>query len=222
MKAIIVRPSHPTYYTTPPLGIGYLSSCLKRAGIESIIIDAIRTEINENNLIKQIEEIKPDYVCISCMSAYFNETKSLSLKLKEKNYKVIIGGVHPTFMPYMTLKETKCDYVIVGEGEISLPQLILQGNNKGIKGVYGQNDLENDNTPFEKSEQFIDLDEIPFPDWEQMNPNTYPPAPMGMVAKKYPIAPVIASRGCAHGCIFCAGNQLNNRKVRFRSPQNVY
>ncbi|MGM9993203.1 MAG: B12-binding domain-containing radical SAM protein [Candidatus Avigastranaerophilus sp.] len=220
-KVILTIPNHPTYFVTPPLGIGYLSSCLKEKNINSIIIDAVRLELNEEELIKQIDKQSPDWICISCLSAYFDKVKSLSLKLKNKNYKVIIGGVHPTFMPYMTLVETKCDYVIAGEGEIALPELILKGDNTEIKGVYSIRELKNENTSFDKAQMHTDLDNIPFPDWEQINPKTYPPAPMGMVAKNYPIAPVIASRGCAHACTYCAGNQLNERKVRFRSPENV-
>lgn len=221
MKVAIVRPNHPTYFATPPLGMGYLSSSVKQHGIESVLIDAVRNGMPEEALVEKIEKEKPDWVCISCMSAYFNEVKSLTLKLKEKGFKVVIGGVHPTFMPYQTLTDTTCDYVIVGEGEISLPKLVLQGDNKGINGVYSINDLEDEDTPFEKSDYYKNLDEIPLPDWEQMQPKTYPPAPMGMVAKGYPIAPVLASRGCAHACIFCAGNQLYKRRVRFRSPENV-
>lgn len=221
MKAVFIRPNYNTYFLTPHLGLGYLSACAKQKGIESKIIDGVRTQLKEEELIKQIEAENPDWVCISCLSEYFKEVKSLSLKLKEKNYKVVIGGVHPTFMPYMTLVETKCDYVICGEGEISLPQLILQGNNNGIKGVYSINELENEDTPFVKSDYYTNLDEIPFPDWDNMNPKTYPPAPMGMVAKSYPLAVMMSSRGCAYGCVFCAGGQLYDRKVRFRSPENV-
>ena len=124
-------------------------------------------------------------------------------------------------MPYMTLVESKCDYVICGEGEISLPELILQGNNKKIKGVYCLDDLEDEYTPIVKSEIYKNLDDIPFPDWEQMQPASYPPAPMGMIAKKYPIATIMSSRGCAFGCVYCAGGQFYDRKVRFRSPEKV-
>lgn len=117
MKAVFVRPNYPTYLVTPPLGIGYLSACAKAAGIESVIIDGVKTEMKEEKLIAKIEAQNPDWVCITCLSAYFEEVKSVSLKLKEKGFKVVIGGVHPTFMPYMTLVETKADYVICGEGE---------------------------------------------------------------------------------------------------------
>ena len=221
MKIVFVRPNYPTYFLTPSLGIGYLSACVKAKGFDTAIVDGVRTSSSEEKLIKDIEAENPDWVCITCLSEFFKEVKSLTLKLKEKNYKVIIGGVHPTFMPYMTLVESKCDYVVCGEGEISIPQLLLQGNNEGIKGVYSINDLENEDTPFVKSEYVQNLDDIPFPDWDNMQPKTYPPAPMGMVAKAYPLAVMMSSRGCAYGCVFCAGGQLYDRKVRFRSPENV-
>lgn len=221
MKIVFVRPNYPTYFATPSLALGYLSSSSKSKGIETVIIDGVKTNIDEDNIIKKIELEAPEWVCITCLSEYFKEVKSLAIKLKRKNYKVIIGGVHPTFMPYMTLVETECDYVICGEGEISVPQLVLQGNNKDIKGVYSLNDLKSEETPFIKSEYVKNLDEIPFPDWENMNPKTYPPSPMGMIAKSYPLAVMMSSRGCVHGCVFCAGGQLYDRKVRFRSPENV-
>ena len=223
MKAVFVRPNYPAYFSTPPLGLGYLSSCVKHAGIETVIIDGVRTRTKEEELIKQIERENPDWVCITCLSAFFDEVKSISLKLRErnKNIKIVIGGAHPTFMPYMTLAETKCDYAVLGEGEISLPKLISAGDNKGIKGVYSLKDLKDENTPVEKSEIYSNLDDIPFPDWEQMHPASYPPAPMGMIAKNYPIALMMSSRGCNFGCVYCAGGQFYDRKVRFRSPENT-
>jgi radical SAM superfamily enzyme YgiQ (UPF0313 family) len=54
-----------------------------------------------------------------------------------------------------------------------------------------------------------------------MNPKTYSPAPMGMVAKDYPLAVMMTSRGCPYGCVYCSGGQFYDRKVRFRSADNV-
>ncbi len=219
MKVLLIRPNHPTYFITPALGIGYLSACFKKAGIESVIVDGVKDNLSEDAIISKVNEEKPEWIGITCMSAYFNETKSLSLRLKDMNYKVIIGGQHPTFMPYMTLVETKCDYVICGEGEISIVQLVQQGNNEEIKGVYSLNELKDENTPFEKSEIYQNLDDIPFPDWEQMDPRTYAHAPMGMVVKGYPVAVMMSSRGCPYGCVYCAGGKFYDRKVRFRSAE---
>ena len=221
MKVVLVKPNYPTYFIVPPLGLGYIAASLKQAGIEPFIIDGVKEHLTEESILNRIENENPDWVGITCLSAFFDEVKSLSLKLKEKNYKVVIGGQHPTFMPYMTLIETKCDYVCCGEGEIAIRDLIIKGNNAGIEGIYSLNELKCEDTPIKKAEKYNNLDDIPFPDWEQMDPRTYEPAPVGMVAKKYPLGVMMSSRGCPFGCIYCSGGRFYDRKVRFRSPENV-
>jgi radical SAM superfamily enzyme YgiQ (UPF0313 family) len=82
-------------------------------------------------------------------------------------------------------------------------------------------ELENDRTPFVKAAPVMDLDTLPFPDWEQIEPDSYPPAPHGVFAKASPIAQVISSRGCPYPCVFCASPRFYDRQIRFRSPQNI-
>jgi len=41
-----------------------------------------------------------------------------------------------------------------------------------------------------------DLDAVPLPAWDLMDPRTYPVMPHGTFVKAFPIAPVITSRGC--------------------------
>ena len=65
------------------------------------------------------------------------------------------------------------------------------------------------------------LDELPFPDWEQMNPKDYPRAPHGAFIKGFPIGVIVTSRGCPYECTFCAAPKFCDRKIRFRTPENV-
>ncbi len=222
MKIVLVRPNYPTYFITPSLGVGYLSSYMKKNGIDVKIIDGVKNSLSQEQIIDEIQKENPDAVGITCLSSFYEEVKDLSLALKSKGQKVIIGGVMPTFIPYQTLKETKADYVICGEGEIALTALALNGfvNNK-IKGIYSINDLEDENTPTERADIIENLDELPFPDWEEMQPQTYPLAPMGMIAKQHPLTTIMSSRGCPFPCVFCASSAFYKKKVRFRSPESV-
>jgi len=43
----------------------------------------------------------------------------------------------------------------------------------------------------------------------------------GLLARNYPSAVTITSRGCPYRCIFCAGRTVSGEKVRFRSAENV-
>lgn len=222
LKIVLVRPDYDVTVITPHLGMGYLSSFLKAKGIEVIIIDNLLLKLDNSTLIKKILSVNPDCVGITCLSAFFNEVKELSLQLKASGLKTIVGGVHPTFLPYSTLIETKCDFVICGEGEIALSELLLRKfDNTGIQGVYSLKDLNSDDEKFLTGATVENLDDIPFPDWEQMKPAIYPMAPMGTVSRSYPVVPIMTSRGCTGCCKFCASPNFYQRRIRFRSPENV-
>lgn len=227
MKLTLIVPNFDTYVLAPQLGILYISSYLKKYGHEVFIIDALRDNLSCNEIIKKVEDYKPDAVGIHCLSSFVDEVSKISKLLKEKNYKVFVGGVHPTFSPYSTLVETKADYVVLGEGEI--PILKLANNNfenNNIQGVYSIDDLENneylkDGSKVQLAEIIKDLDEIPFPDWEQIPPDSYPQAPHAVFAKGYPIGIVTTSRGCPFRCTFCSSHNFYKGGVRFRSVDNV-
>ncbi len=221
-KIVLIRPNYNSHIITPPLGIGFLASYMKFQGIEVKIIDGLKDSLSNEKILELILAEKPDVVGITCLSAFYNEVVALSQLVKANNFRCWIGGVHPSFLPYKTLLESKADYVICGEGEIALTKLI-QNNyiNDNIKGVYSLENLSDETQTFEKGEIIENLDEIPFPDWEQIDPNTYPKAPHGAIAKNFPIGIITTSRGCPYECVFCASPQFYSRKIRYRSPENV-
>lgn len=202
--------------------MGYLSSYLKHHGLKVKIIDGLRDNLSNKSIVYKILEERPDVVGITCLTAFYREVVELSLLIKQQSIPVVIGGVHPTFLPYQTLVDSKADYVICGEGEIAFLKL-MQNNfsNKSIKGIYCINDLNSDDDFIEKGEIIKNLDEIPFPDWEQMDPNTYPIAPHGAIVKNFPIGVITTTRGCPYACTFCASPRFYGRRIRFRTPENV-
>jgi radical SAM superfamily enzyme YgiQ (UPF0313 family) len=208
------------------MGVLYLSSYLKQNGHEAIIIDALRDNLDYKQILERIESIKPDVIGIHCLSSFFSTVCDISNLLKDKKYKVFIGGVHPTFQPYTTLKKSRADYVVCGEGEIPLLKLCNNNYEKNnIQGVYSINDLKDDfedinGNPIKKAEIVENLDELPFPDWEQCPPDSYPKAPHGVVVNNYPIGLVMTSRGCPFRCTFCSSHNFY-KGVRFRSVDNV-
>jgi radical SAM superfamily enzyme YgiQ (UPF0313 family) len=54
-----------------------------------------------------------------------------------------------------------------------------------------------------------------------MNPKDYPRAPHGAFIKGFPIGVIVTSRGCPYECTFCAAPKFCDRKIRFRTPENV-
>lgn len=221
MKMVLVRPNYESHIITPPLGIGYLSSYLKKNGVESVIIDGLRDKLSQEEILNIILSEKPDAVGITCLTAFYNEVVNLAKLVKKSNIKCVIGGVHPTFMPRDTLSDSGADFVVCGEGELALLRLIKNNfANENIRGVYSIDNLK-DSIEINKGDRIENLDALPFPDWEQINPNSYPRAPHGAVVKNFPIGIIMTSRGCPYECAFCASPKFYNRSIRFRTPANV-
>ncbi len=222
MKIALVRPNYRSHIITPPLGLGYLSAYLKKHGISTVIIDGLKENLNLRRMIKRLHDLKPDAVAITCLTAFYQQTVLLSRELKKNGMTTIIGGPHPTFLPYQTLVESQADYVICGEGEIPLLGLIRNNFcNDNIQGVYSLDNLKDEGQAVIKAKIVEKLDVLPFPDWEQMNPHDYPKAPHGAIIRGFPVGVIVTSRGCPYECTFCAAPKFCDRKIRFRTPENV-
>ena len=74
----------------------------------------------------------------------------------------------------------------------------------------------------ERAELIKNLDDLPFPARHLLSSRWYfaPPRIRGVWTKS--IITVMASRGCPYRCVWCSSYTLFGRKVRFRSPQNVF
>jgi len=222
MKIALVRPNYKSHIITPPLGLGYLSSYLKQDGIETVIIDGLKENLDPRGMINRILDAQPDAVGMTCLTSFYRQTVALCRELKKNNVLTIIGGPHPTFLPHRTLVEAGSDYVICGEGEIPLLELVKNNFcNDDIPGVYSLENLKDDRQEIIKAHVVDNLDELPFPDWAQMDPRNYPVAPHGAVIKNFPVGVVVTSRGCPYECAFCASPKFCDKKIRFRTPENV-
>lgn len=218
MKIALVRPNYHTHLITPPLGIGYLAGFLKSKNIQVKIIDGLNLNLSNDEILKQVSDY--DVVGISVLTDYYLITKDLTQKLKQVGKIVVWGGAHTSCMPKQVLKETQADYAVVGEGEISLYELIeaLQNNQPtdNIPGIYSRQTVN-----FKPREFIQNLNDIPFPDWQQMDPRTYQKAPHGALIKNFPVAPITSTRGCPYECTFCAGPKIWQRTIRYRSSSKV-
>jgi B12-binding domain/radical SAM domain protein len=112
----------------------------------------------------------------------------------------IAGGPHPSARPEETLEYF--DYVVIGEGEETLPGLIdaiTEGEDpEMVKGIAFK---RNDKIIFTGQRPPVDLDK-------------YPPF-IGL------LAPLEISRGCPWGCAYCQTPRLFGRQMRHRSIATI-
>ena len=164
----------------------------------------------DNNGIKQIvETYEPDIVGISSLfTTYAEEALDVARIVKETDARIItiMGGTHPTLFPEHCLYSPHVDYVIRGEGETPLFQLITQlktGSRKEIDNIPGVSFKKNAETHISdiSIEDNINL----IPDRSLINNADY------RISKR-PYTFFLTSRGCPFQCAFCGKPPVPYRK----------
>ncbi len=226
MKVLLVKPGIKLGdHIQPPLGLAYLASCLRNEHSVKIL-DLPKYGRNIFIFKKILQQYKPDVIGFQCYSVEVNATKVLVniAKRQLSRVVVILGGPHPSLCPAETvdIMRKDVDFLIRGEGENSFPELLRNLHNRkkvaDIKGlVYRENGQIHINNP----ELISDLDKLPQPAWDLIKPQEYPPAQHGAFFKRFPIAPIITTRGCPFECVFCSAPLLSGKKIRKRNPKMV-
>lgn len=113
----------------------------------------------------------------------------------------IAGGPHPSARPIETLEHF--DYVVIGEGEETLPELIEAiRTGRDVEYVRGIAYLREGKPVITERREFVDLDRYPS--------FTYPL-----------LAPIEISRGCPWRCAYCQTPRLCGSRMRHRSISSI-
>jgi anaerobic magnesium-protoporphyrin IX monomethyl ester cyclase len=195
-------------------------------GFKVDIIDLAAINLPLTTLVDFIKKKQPLFVGLTSLTAYYNSMKLLSIFLKKQipSLTVVIGGVHPSSLPSYALKECNADFVVIGEGEITIVELarFLKSGAKDPSIIDGLGYRVGDSVTFTHPRALVkDLDTIPMPAWHKINPNKYPKNPHGYLMKYSRVAPVLSTRGCPFKCKYCASCQFWKQTIRFRSPLKV-
>ena len=227
MKVLLVRPVSGTYIISPPIGLGYLATALRKAGHEAKILDCAKERFDLDAFGQFVKKVRPDAVGFQVWSCDVpNVRESLQIvKAVNPNIVTIIGGAHPSGVVEDSLRHFEnADFAFKGEGEVGLPLLIdkLSGRkNTAFTDVPGLIWREEGTIRANPPVFVDDLDSFGFPAWDLMDPGTYPKAPHQGFMKAFPIAPIFTTRGCPYACTFCATETIMGKKVRYRSVNNV-
>jgi len=230
MKILLVVPQDKgILQITPPLGLGYLATSLRKNSFSDVeILDCSMRKYGFSQFTRFIKAYKPNIIGfqvwlrnIPIVQKYIEIIKEIKLKCW-----IIIGGFHPSSDPQNVLNYIDADYAFRGEAEIGFPLLvkcieknILSSEQlKKIPGLIWRNNKE-----IVVNEQIFveDLDSLEFPAWDLMPPDKYPSTSLGYFSRTGNIGHISATRGCPHYCIFCSAWRVNGRKIRTRSVRHI-
>lgn len=192
------------------LGLEYLSSLLKKAGHRvalffdpgvftaednGIFVPRMRIDSN-SKIITAIKRFEADIVGFSAYSTNYIWAKNLARKIKQSlGCKIIFGGVHSTMVPEVVMREACIDFIIRGEGEYALLELIScleeKRDYRNIENLVYRDDSK---IIVNKLRPLIqDLDVLPLPDKDLFAPYV-----------DYYSYIILTQRGCKYDCSFCS------------------
>lgn len=212
----------------PPFGVMYLAAMV-RENCAEWIPEIIAIEENDIDINVQLYDV----IAYSVISAYtvpvFERCMAKVNKQIKKNPHVvcIAGGYQAELEAESWLKENKVRLVLKGEGENTIVELLSRNytNKSTYETIAGAMFViqKNGKRVFRKiplDRECVDLDKIPMPARDLLPEEDYIMSDR-LSNTNYKMAHVIFSRGCAYNCVYCGVPREGNRKVRYRSPQNI-
>lgn len=189
-------------------------------------MDMAAINVHLDELKSEIEAFDPEMVGISFITPQYYLAKRCCEISKSLGRGIITvaGGAHVSALPMEFLAEKDVDFVVIGEGELTLVELVdaiescaVDFNN--IKGLgYKKDGKIHINPP---RELIPDIDKLPMPYWKDLAKGRYIEFPTGY-EKETRYFTIITGRGCPFQCNFCASDIIFKRKLRVRSPENVF
>ena len=251
MRVCLINPPriHPKGWGKPtvyqPLAVAYVAAVLEKQhkvkiidaptegwkNFEQIDETNCRVGLTNKQISDKVKKWSPDVVGIHIPFSGWSKAAfevATTIKEDENDIPIVLDGLHPSARPIESLSHPNVDYVIRGEGEYSMSELVNaleQGKTNDLKKIEGIGFIKNGNPIITAPRPEIqDLDSLPFPARHLLPMDTYFEAvkenPIrGIIRKRYAI--MITSRGCPHQCVFCSNHIVMGKKWRGRSPEKV-
>jgi len=213
----------------PPLGLGYLAAHLQ-PHCEVLLLDGLRSRLSLRSLAGVVRSWEPDVVGFSAVSHAAPQLTAFARATKRARPQtlVVAGGPHPAALPDAVLDEADgaVDVVMTGQAEREFVALVLAhaddpSDDESIRRlpgvVMGPADARTRTVPLLADH----ADDYGMPAWSLMEPRSYPHAPHGAFFRRFPVAPILTSRGCPYSCGFCSVPNIVSQRMRYRSAELV-
>lgn len=211
----------------PPLGTMYAASYIRARGYEVALFDAMLAE-SEEEWAMSLDEHKPEYAIIfednfnylskMCLLRMREAAFTMIEMAKRRGCTVILCGADATDH-YAEYLEKGADYVLLGEGEETLGELLEQlsagkeADANQIIGLASKLTLHPARRP-----DISNLDSLPFPAWDLIEIQKY--KKLWREHHRYYSMNMVTTRGCPYHCNWCA-KPIWGQRYNSRSPENV-
>jgi radical SAM superfamily enzyme YgiQ (UPF0313 family) len=228
MKVLLIDPPHAIFKyfrgRMPFPGLVALSAYLEK-DFEVAVCDGTVLDHPWEDLEETVRAYHPDVVGIGSSSTSFvYDAMNTAYLVKTIDPKIITvgGGAHFSALPEESLQECpSLDYIVVGEGEVSMHELLRTLESRGdameVKGLAFRRDGQIVKTP--QRPLLPNVDELPLPAYHLFPMDRYFMPSLGMDTHRSII--LTTARGCEGECTFCSEAALWRNTWRPRSAKLV-
>ncbi|MBF0516168.1 MAG: cobalamin-dependent protein [Nitrospirae bacterium] len=221
----------------PPFLIASIASYLRNNNCSVQIIDANALGLTPEETASAVNEISPHLAAVivygsqpSASTQTMDIAGAICKALREYTQaKIAIGGLHPSALPERTLKEEAVDFVVDGEGPVTL-RLLIEAIHSGTKhyetvpGLWYYEGGEIKGTV--RPGLLRNIDELfPAGAWDMLPMDKYRAHNwhcFDNIDSRMPYAAIYTSLGCPYSCVFCCINApFGKPTLRYRSPAAV-
>ncbi len=227
LNVLLINPSQKSVYGNieppdyPPLGLGYIAAVLEQAKHSVKILDIDAEKIGENELIAFLRDFKPKIVGFTATTpTFYNAAFFAEIVKKNFETKTVLGGIHATILPMECLSNPNFDFVVFGEGEITMLELaaLIEKGENGFSDVLGLGYKKGNELFLNNRRPLLEnLDSLPFPARHLFNHKNYN-YPDSLFS---PTMPILTSRGCPGLCNYCCTKLIYPNRIRTRSAKNI-
>jgi anaerobic magnesium-protoporphyrin IX monomethyl ester cyclase len=212
----------------PPLGMLFISSVLKRrCNVETRLFDFNLYDDQAPNygvIDSLIREFQPDIIGMTAYTYTMFDVYEVVKRIKALSPEtvVVLGGKHCQIYPRQTLRQPFVDYLVVGEGEYAMADLVaaLDRGERAPKivGVWYRRP-DGGIVDGGMAGSIKTLDELPLPDIALIDREQ-----RGQYGYRFGSGPLEAtmytSRGCPWKCTYCL-SAYSDHKYYYHSPEGV-
>ncbi len=209
MQVLLIAYDNDSYIHDFPMGLAYIASALRNAGHNVMIYNQDQFHYPESHLVDYLTNNHFDVVGLGVVGGYYQYQKLL--KISEAIGSVpnrplyILGGHGPAPEPEYFLKKTNADVIVIGEGDMTIVNLLDAFENKrGLSSVNGIAYLDGERLVLTKPREPVeDLDSISLPAWDLFPMDYYSLIRLPHIGNNERAFSVLTSRGCPFRCNFC-------------------
>lgn len=200
-----------------PLRLEYLAGYIRGHVAEVEVLDLAN---GAGDLAKALQRLRPDLVGVSInyISTHVNGL-ALARAAKAFGAKVVVGGYQATAMANDLAADPAIDWVVRGEGEATLLDLVRGLPPETVQGLSysaGGKVVHNPDRPL-----LEDLDALPVPDRRRRDRHYQLPFADLDNTQATAYDMIITSRGCWGRCTFCTEPMMSHGKQRYRSAEKI-